>query len=73
MELAHVISQVKRAAELLDIGGLHEVTLRAERLIILVHALNDEYFLAFAVRPEGNSGKARHVLRVLVPKIQAEL
>ena len=38
-----------------------------------MRALNDEYFLAFAVRPTGNFGKARYVLRVLAPKFQAEL
>jgi hypothetical protein len=38
-----------------------------------VRALNEEYFLAFAVRPSGNFGKARYVLRVLAPKFQAEL
>ena len=38
-----------------------------------MRALNEEYFLAFALRPAGNFGKARYVLRVLAPKIQAEL
>jgi predicted regulator of Ras-like GTPase activity (Roadblock/LC7/MglB family) len=73
MELAHVITQVRRAAELLEVGKLTEVTVRAERLVVIVHALNEEYFLAFAVRPEGNFGKARYAMRVLSPQIQAEL
>jgi predicted regulator of Ras-like GTPase activity (Roadblock/LC7/MglB family) len=73
MELAHVIGQVRRAAELLEVGKLGEVTLRAEKLTVIVRALNDEYFLAFAIRPSGSFGKARYVLRVLAPKIQAEL
>ena len=47
--------------------------MRADKLVVLVRALNDEYFLAFALRPAGNFGKARYVLRVLAPKIQAEL
>jgi predicted regulator of Ras-like GTPase activity (Roadblock/LC7/MglB family) len=73
MELAHVIGQVRRAAELLEVGQLAEVTLRAEKLTVIVRALNDEYFLAFAISPSGSFGKARYVLRVLAPKIQAEL
>ncbi len=73
MELAHVISQVRRAAELLEVGSLDEVTVRAEKLTVLVRALNEEYFLAFAVRPSGNFGKARYVLRLLAPKFKAEL
>ena len=73
MELAHVIGQVRRAAELLEVGKLGEVTVRADKLVVIVRALTDEYFLAFAIRPSGNFGKARYVLRVLAPKIQAEL
>jgi predicted regulator of Ras-like GTPase activity (Roadblock/LC7/MglB family) len=73
MELAHVISQVRRAAELLEVGELGEVTMRAEKLVVIVRALTEEYFMAFAVRPSGNFGKARYVLRVLAPKIRAEL
>ena len=73
MELAHVIGQVRRAAELLEVGRLSEVTVRADKMVVLVRALNDEYFLAFALRPAGNFGKARYVLRLLAPKIQAEL
>ena len=73
MELAHVIGQVRRAAELLEVGDLSEVTVRADKLVVVVRSLNDEYFLAFALRPNGNFGKARYVLRVLAPKFQAEL
>ena len=73
MELAHVIGQVRRAAELLEVGRLSEVTVRADKMVVLVRALNEEYFLAFALCPAGNFGKARYVLRLLAPKIQAEL
>lgn len=73
MEIAHVISQVRRAAELLEVGGLREVTLKTERLTVIVQVLNDEYFVACAIRPEANFGKARYVLRLMVPQIQSEL
>jgi len=73
MELAHLISQVRRAAESLDIGGLRELTLRTDRLTVLVYLLNKEYFLACAVLPSGNLGKARYLLRLTAPKLEAEL
>ena len=73
MELAHVIGQVRRATELLEVGELGEVTLRAEKLVVLVRTLSNEYFLAFALRPSSSFGKARYAMRVLAPKIQAEL
>jgi predicted regulator of Ras-like GTPase activity (Roadblock/LC7/MglB family) len=73
MELAHVIGQVRRAATALEAGDLKEVTIRAENLVVLVRALSDEYFLAFALKPQSSFGRARYALRVLAPKIQAEL
>lgn len=73
MELAHVVGQFRRAAELLEVGKLDEVTVRAEKLTVVVRALNAEYFLALAIRPVANLGKARFALRVHAPKIQAEL
>ncbi len=73
MELAHVISQIRRAAEALEVGGLREMTMRAENLTVVVHVLNEEYFVACALRPQGNFGKARYLLRLLVPQIQSEL
>lgn len=73
MELSHVLSQVRRAAELLEVGGLDEVTLRAEKLVVVVRVLSAEYFVACAMKPEANAGKARYLLRVAAPQIQAEL
>jgi predicted regulator of Ras-like GTPase activity (Roadblock/LC7/MglB family) len=73
MELAHAVGQVRKAAEQLDVGRLHELTLRADKLVVLLYLLNDEYFIACAVKPEANFGKARYLMRLLAPQIRAEL
>jgi predicted regulator of Ras-like GTPase activity (Roadblock/LC7/MglB family) len=73
MELAHVVLQMRKAAEQIDRGFLREVTLKADQLTIFVHLVNDEYFVACAVKPEANFGKARYLMRLLAPQIQAEL
>jgi len=73
MELAHAVVQMKKATESLDIGPLHELTLKAKGLVVLVHLLDDEYFVACAVKPEASFGKARYLMRLLAPQIQAEL
>ena len=73
MELAHILTQLRRSAEALDAGGVTEVSLRAERLIVLVRLVTAEYFLACALEPTGNLGKARYLLRITAPEIQAEL
>jgi predicted regulator of Ras-like GTPase activity (Roadblock/LC7/MglB family) len=73
MELAHAVAQMRKAVERLDVGALGELTLKADKLVVLVHVLSDEYFVACAVKPEANFGKARYLMRLLAPQIQAEL
>lgn len=73
MELAHAIVQVRKASDQLEVGALREIALRTEGLTVIVHLLNDEYFIALAVKPEGNLGKARYLMRILAPQIQSQL
>lgn len=73
MELAHVISQVRRAAQSLEAGGLSEIAVRAEKMVVLVHVLNEEYFVACALRPDASFGKARYLMRLLAPQLRSEL
>ena len=46
---------------------------RADLRTVLIRALTKEYFLALAIRPDGNFGKGRFLLRTVGPKMQAEL
>ena len=73
MELAHAIVQIRKAADNLDVGSLRELTLKADNLVILIYLLNEEYFIACALKPEASFGKARYLMRLLAPQIQAEL
>jgi predicted regulator of Ras-like GTPase activity (Roadblock/LC7/MglB family) len=73
MELAHAISQTRRAVERLDVGQTHEITVRTDKLLILVQILSDEYFVAWALRSDASSGKARYLMRLTAPQIRAEL
>ena len=73
MELAHTVVQMRKATENLEVGPLRELTLKAEKLVVLVYLLNEEYFIACALRPEASFGKARYLMKLLAPQIQAEL
>ena len=59
--------------ESLDIGGVSEISIKAEKLTIVVRVLNSDYFLALALGPDGNFGKGRFLMRVVAPRLQAEL
>ena len=73
MEFSFILSQVRKAAEILDVGKLNEVVIKAEKLTLVIRVLNPDYFLALALAPEGNFGKGRYLMRVGAPALQAEL
>jgi predicted regulator of Ras-like GTPase activity (Roadblock/LC7/MglB family) len=73
MELAHAVTQLRKAVEQLDLGQTSEITMRTEKLVILIYVLNEEYFVACALRPDSSFGKARYVMRLTAPQIRADL
>jgi predicted regulator of Ras-like GTPase activity (Roadblock/LC7/MglB family) len=73
MEFSFILGQMRKAAETLEVGGVTEITIKAEKLTIVMRCLNDEYFLGLALSPEGNFGKGRYLMRVVAPRLQQEL
>ena len=73
VEFANMLSQIRGAAEGLRTGAVSEVAVSSEKVITLMRLVSPEYFLVLAIRPEGNYGKGRYVLRVTAPKVKAEL
>jgi predicted regulator of Ras-like GTPase activity (Roadblock/LC7/MglB family) len=73
MEFSFILTQVRKAAEILEVGGVHEIAIKAEKLTIIIRVLSNEYFVALAMKPEGNFGKGRYLLRVVAPRMVAEL
>jgi len=73
MELAHAAAQMCKAVERLDRGQTAEITMRTDKVVILLYVLSDEYFVACAVRPDSSFGKARYVMRLTAPQIRADL
>lgn len=73
MEFSYILTQVRKAAEALEIGNVQEIAIRAEKLSVIIRVLTPEYFLALALSESGNFGKGRYLLRITAPKLQAEL
>lgn len=73
VEFGVVLGSIKRAAESLDAGKTHEVAIGTEKMIALIRTLGEAYFLAIAIRPDGNLGKGRFLMRAAVPKLLEEL
>ena len=73
MEFSYILTQLRKATETIDAGSIDEVSIRTDRMTLIIRDLSRDDFVALAVAPTGNSGKGRYLLRVTAPKIQAEL
>ncbi len=73
MEFSFVLTQVRKAAEILEVGNLNEVAIRSEKLTFIVRVLSDDYFAGLALRPGGNVGKGRFLMRMALSELRAEL
>jgi predicted regulator of Ras-like GTPase activity (Roadblock/LC7/MglB family) len=73
MELAHLIAQTRRTMESVEGGALEEFTLRTDKLTLVVRVLTSEYFLACAILPRANLGRARYLMRLTAPGLRADL
>jgi predicted regulator of Ras-like GTPase activity (Roadblock/LC7/MglB family) len=73
MEFSFILTQIKKAGESLELGGMEEIAIRAEKLTVVTRMITSDYFLAVALGPDGNFGKARYLMRVEAGKLKAEL
>lgn len=72
-EFSGVLREIRKAAQMLEAGDAREVSIQAEKLTTVVRLLNDEYFVAVTLRPDGNVGKARYLLRREAENVLAAL
>src|ERR1700722_2503283 len=73
IEFGVVLGSIKRAADSLEAGKTSEIAIGTDKMITIIRTLNDTYFLALTLRPDGNLGKGRYLMRTAAPKLLAEL
>jgi predicted regulator of Ras-like GTPase activity (Roadblock/LC7/MglB family) len=73
MEFSVLLKDVRKAATLMSAGDANEMTIRTDKLLAVLRVINEEYFVAMMMLPEGNIGKARFVLRTMVPSMVESL
>ncbi len=72
-EASVLVKSIQRATEMLEAGETREVSIKSDKMVTLIRVLNETYFMALALEPGGNLGKARYLLRVMAPKLLGEL
>ena len=69
MEYSVVLGQIREAAKMLELGTAREVAVQTEAMTTVIRLINEDYFVAVALKPGGNYGKARFHLRLLTPTL----
>jgi len=72
-EVSVVVKAIQRASEMLEAGETREVAFKSDKLVTIIRVINENYFLALSLHPDGNFGKGRFMLRTTAPKLLKEL
>ncbi len=73
MEFSFILTQVRKAGDSLAVGSLEELSVKAQRLMLVCRMISPQYFVAIAMAAEGNFGKARYLCRLAQPTLVAQL
>jgi len=73
VEYSAVFRSAREAADAHEAGGVSEVAISTDKVTAVARQISPEYFMVVALRPEGNLGKARFLLRITAPKLRSEL
>ena len=72
VEYATLLKEIERGSQSSQLGSTKEVTVIADKAMIMLRRLNEEYFMVLIIKPDGNFGKGRFLLRMSVPKLLKE-
>lgn len=72
VEYSTLLKEIEKGSQSAQLGTTKEVTVIADKAMIMLRRLNDEYFMVLIIRPDGNFGKGRFLLRMSVPKLLKE-
>lgn len=73
IEYANVLKEIRKTAEMLNMGEMEEVSIRTEQLITVIRIVTGEYFVALALSRDGNFGKGRYLLTRETPNLKNAL
>ncbi len=72
VEYSSLLKEIEKGSQASQMGSTKEVTVIADKAMIMLRRLNEEYFFVLIIRPDGNFGKGRFLLRMSVPKLLKE-
>ncbi len=73
VEFGVLLSAIRRAVASLEAGETREVTIGTDKMVTIIRPLGNSYFVAMSLRPDGNIGKGRFLMRTADPQLRLEL
>jgi predicted regulator of Ras-like GTPase activity (Roadblock/LC7/MglB family) len=71
-EASQMMKDIASASEGLGLGQAREFSIISDLCGIIMQKISDEYYISMIIKPGGNFGKGRFVLRTTVSKIKDE-
>lgn len=71
-EASAMIKDIENAAQELRLGEAREFSIISDLCGILMRKINNDYYFGLVIRPDGNFGKGRFVLKRTVPHVEKE-
>ena len=62
-EFSRILEEIRKASDAIAGGAAIETTIALSRVTLIFRAVDDDTFLAVALAPDGNLGKARYLIR----------
>ncbi len=72
VEYSALLKEIEKGSQAVHLGTTKEVTVIAEKAMIMLRRLTDEYFFILIIKPDGNFGKGRFLLRMSAPRLLKE-
>jgi predicted regulator of Ras-like GTPase activity (Roadblock/LC7/MglB family) len=73
IEFGRILGDMKKVSDSLGAGSVRESVLSLARSTLIFHFIAEDLVLVLALRPDGNLGKARYLIRRHLADIRAEL
>ncbi len=71
-ESSQMMKNITSAAASLGLGEACEFSIISDLCGIIMRKINSEYYLALIIRPDGNFGKGRFVMKSIISKLEKE-
>ena len=62
-EFGRILDEIRKASDAIGGGASVETTVLLSRMALIFRAVDEDIFLVLALRPDGNLGKARYLMR----------